>query len=105
LDSGCNNHMIGNKEWLFDYDDTYKYSVKLGDDSKMNNWRERKFEAPHWRLHSSPHKCILPARFEEQFAEYRSITTKEPCCDFQKWYVHARCHMKRNVLLCQLTCP
>ncbi|GAU26945.1 hypothetical protein TSUD_06170, partial [Trifolium subterraneum] len=35
LDSGCSNHMIGNKEWLFDYDDTFKDSVKLGDDSKM----------------------------------------------------------------------
>ncbi|MCI14418.1 retrovirus-related Pol polyprotein from transposon TNT 1-94, partial [Trifolium medium] len=35
LDSGCSNHMIGNKSWLFDYDDTFKDSVKLGDDSKM----------------------------------------------------------------------
>ncbi|PNX68295.1 copia-type polyprotein [Trifolium pratense] len=35
LDSGCSNHMVGNKNWLFDYDDTFKDSVKLGDDSKM----------------------------------------------------------------------
>ncbi|GAU18821.1 hypothetical protein TSUD_228110 [Trifolium subterraneum] len=35
LDSGCSNHMIGNKEWLFDFDDSFKDSVKLGDDSKM----------------------------------------------------------------------
>ncbi|PNX56727.1 retrovirus-related Pol polyprotein from transposon TNT 1-94, partial [Trifolium pratense] len=35
LDSGCSNHMVGNKEWLFDYDDSFKDSVKLGDDSKM----------------------------------------------------------------------
>ncbi|GAU37822.1 hypothetical protein TSUD_276400 [Trifolium subterraneum] len=35
LDSGCNNHMIGKKEWLFDFDDSFKDSVKLGDDSKM----------------------------------------------------------------------
>ncbi|PNX62945.1 retrovirus-related Pol polyprotein from transposon TNT 1-94, partial [Trifolium pratense] len=35
LDSGCNNHMVRNKDWLFEYDDTFKNSVKLGDDSKM----------------------------------------------------------------------
>ncbi|MCH83489.1 retrovirus-related Pol polyprotein from transposon TNT 1-94 [Trifolium medium] len=35
LDSGCSNHMVGNKEWLFDFDDSFKDSVKLGDDSKM----------------------------------------------------------------------
>ena len=35
LDSGCSNHMIGTKEWLFDFDDTFRESVKLGDDSKM----------------------------------------------------------------------
>ncbi|PNY00147.1 retrovirus-related Pol polyprotein from transposon TNT 1-94, partial [Trifolium pratense] len=29
LDSGCSNHMVGNKNWLFDYDDTFKDSVKL----------------------------------------------------------------------------
>ncbi|PNX68371.1 copia-type polyprotein, partial [Trifolium pratense] len=36
LDSGCSNHMVGNKDWLFDYDDSFKDSVKLGDDSKMD---------------------------------------------------------------------
>ncbi|PNX67946.1 copia-type polyprotein, partial [Trifolium pratense] len=36
LDSGCSNHMVGNKNWLFDYDDSFKDSVKLGDDSKMS---------------------------------------------------------------------
>ncbi|PNX70798.1 copia-type polyprotein, partial [Trifolium pratense] len=35
LDSGCSNHMVGNKDWLFKYDSTFKDSVKLGDDSKM----------------------------------------------------------------------
>jgi hypothetical protein len=30
LDSGCSNHMVGNKEWLYDYDDSFKESVKLG---------------------------------------------------------------------------
>ncbi|MCH85501.1 retrovirus-related pol polyprotein from transposon tnt 1-94 [Trifolium medium] len=36
LDSGCSNHMVGHKEWLFEFDDSYKDSVKLGDDSKMD---------------------------------------------------------------------
>ncbi|CAJ2663992.1 unnamed protein product [Trifolium pratense] len=36
LDSGCSNHMIGTKEWLFDYDDSFRESVKLGDDSRMS---------------------------------------------------------------------
>ncbi|CAJ2658399.1 unnamed protein product [Trifolium pratense] len=36
LDSGCSNHMIGTKEWLFDYDDTFRETVKLGDNSTMS---------------------------------------------------------------------
>jgi hypothetical protein len=35
LDSGCSNHMIGTKEWLFDFDDSFRESVKLGNDSRM----------------------------------------------------------------------
>jgi len=39
LDSGCNNHMIGNKEWLFNFDEQFRELVKLGDDSKMSVMR------------------------------------------------------------------
>lgn len=35
-DSGCSNHMIGTKDWLFDYDDAFRESVKIGDDPKMH---------------------------------------------------------------------
>ncbi|GAU28453.1 hypothetical protein TSUD_55040 [Trifolium subterraneum] len=35
LDSGCINHMIGQKEWFFNFDSDYRDSVKLGDDSRM----------------------------------------------------------------------
>ncbi|MCH94270.1 retrovirus-related Pol polyprotein from transposon TNT 1-94, partial [Trifolium medium] len=35
LDSGCSNHMVGNREWLFDFDSKFTGSVKLGDDSRM----------------------------------------------------------------------
>jgi hypothetical protein len=35
LDSGCSNHMVGHKEWFFDFDNSYRDFVKLGDDSKM----------------------------------------------------------------------
>jgi len=33
LDSGCINNMIGNKEWLLNFDQQFRESVKLGDDS------------------------------------------------------------------------
>ncbi|GAU10241.1 hypothetical protein TSUD_420250, partial [Trifolium subterraneum] len=36
LDSGCSNHMVGNKNWLYEFDENYRDSVKLGDDSKMS---------------------------------------------------------------------
>jgi len=39
LDSGCSNHMIGSKDWLFDSDDNFRESVKLGNDSKMSVMR------------------------------------------------------------------
>ncbi|GAU31928.1 hypothetical protein TSUD_271130, partial [Trifolium subterraneum] len=36
LDSGCSNHMVGNKDWLYELDESYRDTFKLGDDSKMN---------------------------------------------------------------------
>lgn len=35
LDSGCNNHMIGVKIWFFQFDGSFKETMKLGDNSKM----------------------------------------------------------------------
>ncbi|PNX88107.1 retrovirus-related Pol polyprotein from transposon TNT 1-94, partial [Trifolium pratense] len=35
LDSGCSNHMIGQKDWLYNFDSSFKDSVKLGNDTKM----------------------------------------------------------------------
>ena len=35
LDSGCSNHMCGNKEWFLDLDEQFRQTVKLGDHSKI----------------------------------------------------------------------
>jgi len=35
LDSGCSNHMTGNKNWFTDIDEQYQQSVKLGNNFKM----------------------------------------------------------------------
>ncbi|KAK2442749.1 putative mitochondrial protein [Trifolium repens] len=35
LDSGCSNHMCGNKDWFFNLDEQFRISVKLGDNSRM----------------------------------------------------------------------
>ncbi|KAI5411610.1 hypothetical protein KIW84_056615 [Lathyrus oleraceus] len=35
LDSGCSNHMSGNKRWLLDLDEGFRHTVKLGNDSRM----------------------------------------------------------------------
>ncbi|MCH80264.1 hypothetical protein A2U01_0001030 [Trifolium medium] len=35
LDSSYSNHMIGQKDWLYDFDSSFKDSVKLGNDTKM----------------------------------------------------------------------
>lgn len=35
LDSGCSNHMCGKKEYFSDLDESFKNSVKLGNDSSM----------------------------------------------------------------------
>jgi hypothetical protein len=35
IDSGCSNHLVGNKDWFFDFDDNFRESVRLGNDSKM----------------------------------------------------------------------
>ncbi|GAU15733.1 hypothetical protein TSUD_235460 [Trifolium subterraneum] len=36
VDSGCSNHMIGNKDWLYDFDPSFRDSVRLGNDAKMS---------------------------------------------------------------------
>ena len=35
LDSGCSNHMCGKKEMFTDLDDTFRKSVKLGNNSSL----------------------------------------------------------------------
>ncbi|XP_050876529.1 uncharacterized protein LOC127080243 [Lathyrus oleraceus] len=35
LDSGCSNHMSGIKKWFSDMDETFKHSVKLGNNARM----------------------------------------------------------------------
>lgn len=35
LDSGCSNHMSGNKEWFSDLDVQFRQTVKLGNNSRM----------------------------------------------------------------------
>ena len=35
LDSACSNHMSGKRDCFLDFDDNYKDSVKLGDNSRM----------------------------------------------------------------------
>ena len=35
LDFGCNNHMIGNKEWFSELDESFSQTVKLGNNTRM----------------------------------------------------------------------
>lgn len=35
LDTGCSNHMRGNMHWFSIFDGTYRHSVKLGDNTRM----------------------------------------------------------------------
>lgn len=36
LDSGCSNHMVGDKKWFINLNESFKEMVKLGNNSKMN---------------------------------------------------------------------
>lgn len=36
LDSGCSNHMSRNKHWFEDFDEKFRHTVKLGNNSKMS---------------------------------------------------------------------
>ena len=35
LDSGCSNHMTGEKDWFVELDESFKHSVRLGNSSRM----------------------------------------------------------------------
>ena len=35
FDSGCSNHMTGNKEWFSDLEEDFSRTVKLGNDTRM----------------------------------------------------------------------
>jgi hypothetical protein len=37
LDSGCNNHMIGNKELISSIDTSIKFEITLDDDSQVKS--------------------------------------------------------------------
>ncbi|KAK2417383.1 putative mitochondrial protein [Trifolium repens] len=36
LDTGCSNHMIGHREWLLEFDDKFKSTVKFADNSTVS---------------------------------------------------------------------
>ena len=36
LDSGCSNHMTGNKEWFSELDESFSQTVKLGNNTRMD---------------------------------------------------------------------
>ena len=35
LDSGCSNHMTGDKTWFVELDESFKHTVRLGNSSKL----------------------------------------------------------------------
>ena len=35
LDSGCSNHMTGDKTWFVEFDESFKHSVRLGNSTRM----------------------------------------------------------------------
>ncbi|XP_074328428.1 uncharacterized protein LOC141666337 [Apium graveolens] len=35
LDSGCSNHMTGEKSWFIELDESFRHSVRLGNSTKM----------------------------------------------------------------------
>lgn len=35
LDSGCSNHMTGDKSWFVELDEGFKHSVRLGKSSRL----------------------------------------------------------------------
>ncbi|MCI45573.1 retrovirus-related pol polyprotein from transposon TNT 1-94, partial [Trifolium medium] len=42
--------MVGNKDWLYEFDESYRDSVKLGDDSKMCVMGKGQCEVEHqWK--------------------------------------------------------
>jgi hypothetical protein len=36
LDSGCSNHMTGDRQWFIHLDESFRQVVKLGNDTKMD---------------------------------------------------------------------
>ena len=35
LDSGCSNHMTGNRRWFTEFDESFSQTVKLGNNTRM----------------------------------------------------------------------
>lgn len=40
IDFGCSNHMFRNKEWFIQLDESFRHSVKLGNNSKLEVMRK-----------------------------------------------------------------
>ncbi|MCH95382.1 copia-type polyprotein, partial [Trifolium medium] len=61
LDSGCNNQMVGTKDWLFEFDESFKESVKLGNVSKMTVMGKGNVKLSiGGRIHVITDMCYLP---------------------------------------------
>lgn len=58
---GCNKHVKGKKDWLFNFDDTFRALVKLGDDSNMyvNGKGNMKIQVQHNTKRSWKQNIIL----------------------------------------------
>ncbi|KAJ7959556.1 Retrovirus-related Pol polyprotein from transposon TNT 1-94 [Quillaja saponaria] len=61
LDTGCSNHMFGDKYAFSDFDESFRDSVKFGDNSKVsrrgkrkgNNSNKRKFDSNYIHIISN----------------------------------------------------
>ncbi|XP_074318153.1 uncharacterized protein LOC141654945 [Silene latifolia] len=59
LDSGCSNHMTGNKEWFYDMEENFSRTVKLGNDTKMAVVAKRKHKNENKWLNSDQKRSKL----------------------------------------------
>lgn len=72
LDSRCKNHMCGNKEWLFDFDENVRESIKLKDDSKM-----LALGRGNLKLDLGHNKYVLPTWTKKQPFKHWAIKIEE----------------------------
>lgn len=85
----CSNHMCGHKLWFSNLDETFRHSVKLGNNSKMGVMGKGNIQFQVDGVYPKSNQCVLCARAQKQFIAHWTITREGFNHPYSTWRMQA----------------